>query len=151
MRLYSFLALLVFVTACATVVPPKNYYVKAQDVVSKDFDTTWQRISEFFGQNNINIKAMEKDSGLITAETTRFPDAFDCGSQSYTKDRDPVGRFNVFAVGEGDFTRVRFTVDASQTRCTVNGYGQCLESFQVNCNSKGTLEESFYNYIKLTE
>ena len=65
MRFYSFLALLVFVTACATVVPPKNYSVKAQDVVSKDFDTTWQRISKFFGQNNIQYKEINSVPGNI--------------------------------------------------------------------------------------
>ena len=151
MKMLSVLILLFFVTGCANVVAPKNYSVMAQDVVLKDFDSTWKRISEFFGKNNININAMEKESGLITAETTRFPESFDCGSASYTKDQDPVGRFNVFATGEGDITRVRFTVDAVVNRCTVNGYGQCVDSYLVNCNSRGTLESSFYNYLKREE
>jgi hypothetical protein len=87
---------------------------------------------------------------LITAETTRFGNSFDCGSATYTNDSDSKGRFNVFAVTEGDVTRVRFTVDATVTRCNVNGYGQCVAgtSVNVNCNSKGILESSFYDYIK---
>ena len=149
MKMLSVLILSLFVTGCATTVPPGNYTVIDQDVVSKDFDSTWKRISEYFGENNINIKAMEKESGLITAETTRFPTSFDCGSETYAKDQDPIGRFNVFATADGDGTRVRFTVDATVLRCAVNGYGQCVNSsYLVNCNSIGTLETSFYNYLK---
>lgn len=151
MRILGVLTLLFFVTGCATVVAPKNYSVPGQDVILKDFDRTWVRIAEFFGENNINIKAMEKESGLITAETTRFSAAFDCGSATYTKDQDAVGRFNVFATAEGDITRVRITVDATAKRCTVNGYGQCVDSYLVNCNSRGILESSFYDYLKREE
>lgn len=52
--------------SCATA--PEVYDFPKSRVVPEGKDAVWERVVEFFAANNLSIKTIEKDSGIVAAE-----------------------------------------------------------------------------------
>jgi hypothetical protein len=137
-------------SGCGTVVPPKKYTVIDKMTIDSNFDETWSKTIKWFAINNINIKVLEKDSGIITAESSYLnTDYFDCGIIPYTQLLDVLGRYNVMVEADGNKSNVIFTLNGTGTITKVNGFGDPIgSSYPTACNSIGTLESSFFKSLE---
>ena len=127
--------------ACATA--PANYSVNKSRSYDKGYDQVWEDLVSFFASNNIPIKNIAKDSGVIYAESTRFDDSYaDCGKPGIMAVVGRKANFNVFVNRSGakpavsvntDFTEFR-RFDTAQTT--------------VQCNSKGIIEARLLDSVR---
>ncbi|ADK99408.1 hypothetical protein [Brevundimonas subvibrioides] len=147
-KLAILLALTAPIAACATA--PATYAVTNTRVLPDSKDVVWERAVEFFAMNNLSIKTIEKDSGIIAAERMIGSPSrggmigtwASCGSELLMLPVAQSVDLNVFvrSVPAGgtsitvntDFTETR-TFDASRTT--------------VNCNSTGVLETSILDSV----
>ncbi|MBL8510370.1 MAG: hypothetical protein JNM52_01885, partial [Betaproteobacteria bacterium] len=64
---------------CAS--PPAVYNVEKTRPLTAPYDVAWDKLVAFFATNNLQIKNIAKDSGVIYAEMLRVDGRFaDCGS-----------------------------------------------------------------------
>ena len=129
------IAVAVSVSACASA--PGKYAVKSSRSYQKPYDEVWEDIVRWFAKNNIPIKNIAKDSGVIYAESSRFDDAVaDCGQPGL----DPVlGRranFNVFVSHSGTESTVSVNTDFTEMR----RHGFPAREVTLPCSSRGVLE-----------
>lgn len=146
-KLYAAAAILV--AGCASA--PATYNFDNSAMIAKSYDDTWSSISRFFTSNNIQIKTIEKDSGLIYAErSTQRPstpgkigDIGDCGSPGMDISQVNTVQLNVFAQEAGpQQTEVTVNTTMTETRC----FGQTCHT--VTCNSTGRLERNLIEYVR---
>jgi hypothetical protein len=125
-------------SACATA--PKATQFDNSRQVSLSFDDAWERTISYFAENNISIKTLEKDSGLIVAESaTVGPDQLqklaDCGSAGVGQ--PGTASYNVF-VRDQQSQGVAVQINAAFNQSFRNIWTGRNE--QVQCLSKGVLE-----------
>lgn len=142
MRLAFIVIGLLLISACATA--PSTYGIDNSRVYNKPYDEVWSDVMGFFTTSNIQIKTVEKESGIVYAESMRFTDQqADCGTPGINK---VVGRqmsLNIFVKENSD----------NQTAATVNT--NFIETrrfadqpaFAVECNSKGTVEAAILSSL----
>ena len=149
MRKFLPFAALAVLSGCATA--PAVYQFDNSDVMDADFAETWESTIDYFSSRNIQIRTIERDSGLIYAERmyaggydSATGGYADCGSQPmYTPTRSSIS-FNVFVRSvDEESTRVTVTTSFSQT-LVMGSY----PPIQVECNSTGLLETSVLRAIK---
>ncbi len=138
-------------------VAPAPAPVRAETRVAAPFDSTWSAVVGYFAERNIEIKTIEKASGIIVAETARAdnlknrelllspkgrpmyengarmvgPARFaECGTLGRVQ-LDPVtAAYNVRVTGDG--TSAAFRVNARfSTRVTVQGVPTLTECASV--------------------
>ena len=115
-------------------------------------DQVWEGVMQYFTTNNIQIKTLERDSGVVYAEKV-YPNQLelqlvaDCGSNIFHESALPTASLNVFIAG-----RYR---DEAETEVTVNT--QFIDIYkdqwaggmgQKPCNSKGTLEKTILDHVE---
>lgn len=123
-------------------------------------DEVWSKIIRFFSERNIQIKTVEKDSGIIYAEVTRFdPEELvtyaDCGQgQKQTTVIDVrriqagIIKLNVFVVENSEGTSVSVNTDYKAEAIPNSIFASGDKIYIQNCNSKGTLEKSILDYVQ---
>jgi hypothetical protein len=143
MRLSAISTLLAFAMAgCATA--PQTHQFQNTVTTSLPYDAAWSNIMDFFSSRNIQIKTIEKDSGIIYAESTTVDQRFaDCGNPGLAVPLQNTASFNVF---------VR-PLDSELTQLTVNSQHKQLRQFGgyppvvVDCNSTGSLETAILQSV----
>ena len=146
--MFSIVFTMILVLACAS--PPKQYMYENSIKINSDFDKTWEAVISYFASSNVPIKTLEKESGIIAAETQAFPEEWvDCGSAGFgVKFLPPaIGTFNVFVKresGGGSFVQVTASFSIEKYDTFNN-----RPMGHVNCNSTGYFEESLLEYVNL--
>jgi len=143
--------------ACAST-PPVKHSFEPSKVYHADYDKVWESIIEAFAQNNVPIRTLDKNSGLVVSEdqyvpfTTRYgtkivdTEYCDCGGggslQSYS---ELSGKFNVFVK----------SLSASETEVQVNAFFKArvyndLSGAPIgwlNCTSTGAFESKLFSVL----
>ena len=139
--------------ACATM--PKTYEFERAREYSASKDQIWSRLMELLTSQNIQIKTVEKDSGIVYAERfygpegAKFLDFADCGLEiGNTPAGRPTAGMNVFVVEIAD-NRTRVTVNTN-FQMPVLVYAVIANVLEHRtCNSKGTLERRILDQLAL--
>lgn len=128
-------------SACATA--PTVYNVQNSRSIAQPKDVVWERVVEFFAMNNLSIKTIEKDSGIIGAERMiaapsrngMIGNWASCGSELLMTPVGQTADLNVFvrpvASGVTVSVNTRFTEARSFDGAPTT----------VQCNSTGELEK----------
>ncbi|MDE2135493.1 MAG: hypothetical protein KGJ49_12970 [Alphaproteobacteria bacterium] len=134
---------LIFVAGCATA-PVKTDFEHSR-VYNEGFDTVWTQTVQFFATNNIPIKTIAKDSGVIYAERLSFDvgDA-DCGSHPMTQPLNSSVSLNVFVQKLADM-RTQVSINATYHQTLGDLYRNPVGD--VACESRGKIEETILNSI----
>ncbi|MFH0992287.1 MAG: hypothetical protein V1799_19980 [bacterium] len=146
------LFLLIFsLLGCSAFKPPKEYSFENKRTFLSDQDKVWSAVVEYFAEQNIPIKNMDKSSGFIATEYWISPswvkgsmiDA-DCGELGGLNDYQTLKltvQFNVFV------KKLSETQTSAQVNTTFRGIwnyqpfmaDRAIEK-EVNCSSTGKLE-----------
>lgn len=128
-------------SACAT--SPTHYEFSRSRVVPDSKDVVWERVVEFFAANNLAIKTIEKDSGIVAAERL-FPGApttkgmiLDWASCGHAPLETPIRQsvdLNVFVRPQAGGTNVTVNTQFQEVRNFLD------ETGTYECNSTGRLE-----------
>lgn len=140
MRVTAAMALLILF-ACATA-PKHREIQRSATFPGQSFDEVWSAVIESFGELNLAISNIEKDSGLITTDWMRVPLSYlDCGGSGLATDSNHRGRFNVFVKdqAEGPTMSVNASFTATRTFDTSSG--------QPDCVSTGELERDLHSMV----
>lgn len=133
--LYVFL-----LSGCMT--PPRNYIFESSREYKSSFDEVWENIISYMASNNIKIKNIEKDSGVIYAESTSFIDAFaDCGGSGIWTKQGRVASFNIFVRKVKSNPVVYVNTEFHEIRV----FDRQQQAFK--CNSTGLLEQNILSSI----
>ncbi len=126
--------------ACAT--PPKQTAFSNSQVFQAGKDAVWSDLLAFFTSNNIQIKTIEKDSGVIYAERARAdPSMADCG-QDLAVELSRPANLNVFVKEVSDGTQVTVNANFEAVRTFDN------RTWNAPCHSTGLLEKQILSSIK---
>jgi hypothetical protein len=141
MKLRSiFLFLPICLMSCAT--PPKQAIFDKTKTFDMSKDAVWEDLLSFFTSNNIQIKTIEKDSGVIYAERSGVDATMaDCGDVPLAVEVLRSGTLNVFVRSVGSKTQVTVNSDFKVTRMFDN------QTYVQPCNSTGLLEKSILESI----
>ena len=132
-----------FVAACLTacVVAPTQHAITNSETYNADFDTTWSRLVQFFAAHNMQIKTIDKASGVLSAEQA-FATGSDYGRYADCGQPGPTLRI----VGTGGSLNVFVVEENKSIRVTVNTVFRQRRQFEnnlttVDCTSTGALEQ----------
>ncbi len=134
------------VAACAT--PAQTFQYDNTRMIKADFDEVWGRTINVLASNNLPIKTLEKDSGIIVAENElvsvrSMGESASCPTNFMVTPYGGVMNYNVF---------VR-KVDAETTSVAVNtayrmNYRDMNNAIVSEvCNSNGNVEKKLLNAI----
>jgi len=130
-----------FIASCAT--PPKQTSFDNSQTYDLSKDRVWESLLSFFTSNNIQIKTIEKDSGVIYAERSSVDRSMaDCGEVPLAAEIARSGTLNVFVRPVGARTQVTVNSEFKVIRMFDN------QTFTAPCNSTGLLERSILESIK---
>lgn len=140
------LSLLGAVAACAT--PPQMHDVERSRTYNADFETTWRHAVQYFSSNGIQIKTIEKASGIIYAEQALVGNDLgtyaDCGRPGMAIVRGTMATFNVFIAENDGKTTVTVNTKYVQTRQFDRNI------WTVECTSAGGLERQVLSGLSLS-
>jgi hypothetical protein len=127
--------------ACATA--PQVYDVQNAQVMPEGKDVVWERLVGYFATNNLSIKTIEKDSGIIAAErmmgrpgsSGKIFNWADCGTELLMTPVSQSVDLNVFVRPVSSGTSV--TVNTRFTESRVFADERPVLNY---CNSTGALE-----------
>lgn len=140
-----FALLFVLLTGCATI--PTTYDFDSKKTFTSHKDHVWEAVMNFFSKNNIQIKTIEKASGLIYAETEYTSEGIknlaDCRSGFLEIAGPASAQFNIFVASapEGKPTTVTVTTKFNQV------WKSSGDVIVRDCNSKGRLEKQIFDDI----
>ncbi len=139
-------------TGCATYEPPVDSGVANTKAVSKSFDDVWSKATEWFANNNVPIKNIVKDSGLIATDYRLGTNAtfIDCGKVgTYEAFGDKSLNINFIAKKVSALeTDVRLNVFGTARVETADLYGRSTGAGKtIDCVSTGSLETALFDYI----
>jgi hypothetical protein len=141
-RIAAAASAMAIVASCAT--PPKTYTFDKTRTYPISKDEAWERLLGYFTTNNIQIKTIEKDSGVIYAERALVDASIaDCGDGGLTVDVSRSGGLNVF---------VR-AISPNETQVSVNSDYKITRTFDTQvivtpCNSTGLIEGQILRSIQ---
>lgn len=128
---------------CATA--PLVVPVERSVETTKTKDQVWTNLIEFFASNNISIKTIEKDSGIVYAERTfsgtgGMREWADCGANMMAPPIRQTMDLNVFVREAGPSTspKTNVTVNARFSETRQSAWDNSLAN--TDCNSLGVLE-----------
>jgi len=141
-------------SSCATYTPPISRPATNENINVK-YEKAWDRATEFFASNNIPIKNIAKDSGVIASEygLKESGGYIDCGSISgpgkamydWTANINVILRDN-----KNDTTKMQVNVFGSVLIANTNAYGQVLTNYgyeKKSCVSTGVMENEFKQFL----
>ena len=124
---------------CATA--PGLYSYRQSHGYSRSYDQVWEDTIGFFANNNIQVKNIAKDSGVIYAEQTSFGDDLaDCGKRGIATSIGRMATLNVFIMRSSS-PSIRVNTKFQETRKFDNSV------WTVECNSKGIIEEVILRHV----
>lgn len=132
--------------ACAT--PAQSFQYDNSRSVHADFDETWSRTIQVLASNNLPIKTLEKDSGIIVAENelvtaASMGEAASCPSSAFATPIGGVMNYNVFVKSSApNLTTVTVNTAYRMTYRDMNG-----GAISQVCNSNGNVERKLLNAI----
>jgi len=133
--LYKSSFLILILTSCATA--PGSYTFSNTQSYSRPYDQVWEELVGFFAKNNIQIKNIAKDSGVIYAESATFSDnSADCGDPGLWSRSSRLFNLNVFVSRSVSDPTVHVNTKFFETRRFENSVTT------VECNSKGAVERA---------
>lgn len=150
-------------SGCATV-PAQRFEVQSSRYYSKPYDDAWAALVRHFAVNQIGIRTIEKDSGLIVADSEvnsgspgaatsdrtlaqgRIQDLADCGKDPTTLPYGYVIRLNVLARPELGGTLVTVNAQYRLLAASPNLFGPPT-LLQRTCNSTGVLERAILDAV----
>lgn len=137
---YGALVIAMALAGCAT--PGQATQFNNSRAVNLSFDAAWDKTVSYFAENNIPIRTLEKDSGLIVAETASLPGAqlqqlADCGTAG--RGQPGTASYNVFV---RDLQTQGVTVQINATFTQVYRDIWTGQNAQSQCFSKGVLENA---------
>jgi len=126
-----------------------NKELKTNVSVKKSFNEVWSRSIEFLSMNNIYIKNADKNTGLISAESTILDSShIDCEEVRWKKLVSNVSRVNVYIKSDGDVTSARFSMNGSAQWSNTNGFGATMGvPMEQSCTTTGRLEREYFEHI----
>lgn len=134
-------ALLSVLSSCAT--PPKVSQFEKSRTYALSKDVVWERLLGFFTANSIQIKTIEKDSGVIYAERAMADGSMvDCGQPGLAIEVGRPGSLNVFVRSVGSSTEVTVNTQFTSLRQFD------AQTFTTPCHSTGALEKQILDSIK---
>lgn len=141
--------ILVLVWGCASYQPavPTNFEREAS--IDRPFDEVWNKAVDFFANNDIPLKTVQKDSGLIATEygVALGVTSLDCGKAPLGSFlTDPTANVNVL-VREANGAQVRVNVFGSATLAVQNMNGSMSPIRKVRCESTGEIEAALIQYL----
>lgn len=152
MRLFLIPALAVLISGCATYEPPVDRGVAKTQIIDKNFDEVWQNATEWFANNNVPIRNIVKDSGLIATDYRLGADSsfIDCGKVgTYEAFGDKNINVNLIAKEESSSsTSVRLNVFGTARVNQADLYGRSTGAGKaIDCVSTGKLETTLFEYL----
>jgi hypothetical protein len=155
----------VLISSCSEVKPPNVYQFSKSQIINHSFDDTWTKIINWFAENNIPIKTIEKASGIIATEKTfttkGYEEYCDCGSpetdlSGYTYAyEDIISNINITVVKINDNScNVKINIFYKAKK---NAYSTNSKTYQkvfvrtmdiIDCNSTGKYENKLFNSLK---
>ena len=169
--LFYAVTLLLF-SGCATkVIPLKGHYVdKPYEIISdKTKDQVWDKIIDFFAQNGLSIKIIDKSSGLITSDKTRLswtmenkdgtlfkPDRWIViekisllGSGAFVTPTSVTGDWNIRIKDAGDNkTIINVNLVNIQAKATYSNGREILQEIEIKALSTGIFEKTIADAVK---
>ena len=135
------LAVLVLASGCATA--PQQFEFDKTRTIPESKDVVWERLVGFFASNNLSIKTIEKDSGIIAAERMigrpgsggKILDWADCGSELLMTPINQTADLNVFVRPAPGGATVTVNTRFSESR----QFADERPTVTI-CNSTGALE-----------
>ena len=135
-------------TNCYT--PPQDYKVDSTTEIAKPQEVVWKKAVEYFAVNNLPIKTIDKNSGIIAGEKPADAKLVDCGNANATpvleKDdaEKPKIEFNIFIKADGTKTIVSIHENIGKSKAFKPMQGDV----DIECKSKGVFEKELLDYIK---
>lgn len=142
---------MILLVSCATA-PKKADFINNQ-TYNLSYDKVWESVVSFFATNGLDLKTIDKNSGLLVAEKSWQDNSYsDCGSAGMIGVRVPgsLSKFNVLIE----------KISPKSTKVTVNQFAKSLTKVtSVNpyfgssdvvgdCFSTGKLEKMIFESIK---
>ena len=134
-------------SSCAVI--PETHQFDSQRTYSQSKDAIWSALMNFFTENNVQIKTIEKDSGILYAEQeylgrghTETAEAIaDCGKRPMSTQGPVSLSLNVFVREQKEGTAVTINTSISKRW----SFGNVIST--APCNSKGMIEGMLFDYI----
>jgi hypothetical protein len=144
----AIIACTLVLSGCVTA--PSTYTFNKSRTYPESKEEIWQRAVEFFATNNLSIKTIEKDSGIIAAERMigapssggTILDMASCGVGALEVPVAQTLDLNLFVKTTSSGTNVTVNTRFSESRHFGNDPPHTVE-----CNSTGTLEQKILNYL----
>jgi len=128
-------------TGCVT--PPNVHQIRNDVAFQKSYDFVWERIVYVFARNNIAVKNIAKDSGVIFAERAAFDDSLaDCGKPGMFFPISRRVQLNVFVNRSGKDPVVSINTEFIEMRRFMNSPPE-----PFICTSRGVIENTILNEI----
>ena len=128
---------------CAT--PATRHNINRVWETNYDFDSLWDGVISFFAGNNIPIKTLEKDSGIIISEwivlSREDGRDLDCGQPGIAMAYEKYGKFTITIRPAGSQRQILVNSQYQQRRVWDR------RDFYATCYSKGTLEHKIKEFI----
>ncbi|XKE45756.1 hypothetical protein LG302_01025 [Halomonas organivorans] len=148
----------VLLVGCAgpSIQPPSAYSTDHGEIYSADFDRVWENTVDWFAVNNIPIKNIEKDSGIIGSEYALGSDysQVDCGQvdpgdMHILTDQTVVANINVLVRQSGSGATVQPNVFGQGSFQLHDVWNNRPTSIKADrCVSTGELEQDLHNYLR---
>jgi hypothetical protein len=128
--------------ACGTL--PQTYAFESSRSFNASYDQIWEPLTRFFAGQNIPLKTIAKDSGVIYAETLTFDDTYaDCGTPPFPwVAGGRIMQLNVFISRYEGGVTATVTTTFDETR----RYSTMIQVF--TCNSKGKIESAVLDALQ---
>lgn len=140
--------------SCTAYIPAKKIDIVNVQVFDKSKDQVWDKVVEFFAKHNFSIKAIEKNSGIISTDLTLIPQGLDslcwCGQSGAGVNVNygaTKSTFNVFIKEDSQGTEVTVNTDF---KGQISGYdivNKRISVVDIPCYSNGKLEKLIFDYI----
>jgi hypothetical protein len=158
-KIFSTMALAALVTGCAapSVTPPSASGTGQANSYTADFTDVWEHTVDWFATNNIPIKNIERDSGIISSDYSLGAgfSQVDCGTvdpggMHVLADENVTANINVLVRDRAGQVSVQPNVFGQGVFTFRNTWdNRLLETVRVDrCVSTGELERSLQNYIQ---
>lgn len=145
MKIAATVVFCLVLAGCSTAPQPRS--ITRAQTYAMPKDAVWQEVMAWFTSNQIQIKTIEKDSGVVYAE--RLYDLTsgqaDCGEPGVDLPIERLGQFNVF-VREADANHTEVTVNANFIERRRDGWTGAYKT--INCVSTGGVESSILGAIQ---
>ena len=157
MKKYIIMSLLIIVLAsCQSIAAPaaKIHYPDKSMTFKMSYDSIWDRIINWCAVNKIDVKCVDKSSGLINAEF----DLNDIKDDKYSDyiDIDGMHSINNCVVNiyilikpKNNNTEVDIISHCEGTQIAKRYFGKQVQTnnIKVNCQSTGKLEKEIFDFI----